>query len=105
MPAPAQLIFSHFPEIPTWQLIEKQLTRDEFEGLVTVKPTFFKYNLQLLSHLDAVISSTDDVTIRIDCPPQKVNFLVFYYIIPKMNYSFDESYLENFFDCQGNVAI
>lgn len=77
MPAPTQLIYSHFPENATWQLLEKPLTLAEFEELVPVKPTFFKYGLELLSHTNAIIHCNNDVSIRIDCPPEKVKSMRF----------------------------
>ena len=73
MPAPSQLIFSHFPDEPNWQLLNRQLTQAEFEHLVPCKPAFFKYGLQLYSHVDAIIDCNDRVTIRLDCPPNKVS--------------------------------
>nr|AAK49949.1 hillarin [Hirudo medicinalis] len=77
MPAPSQLIFSHFPDEPNWQLLNRQLTQAEFEHLVPCKPAFFKYGLQLYSHVDAIIDCNDRVTIRLDCPPNKTKSMRF----------------------------
>lgn len=71
MPAPSQLIFSHFPDDANWQLLSRQLTQAEFEHLVPCKPSFFKYGLQLYSHVDAIIECNERVTIRLDTPPDK----------------------------------
>jgi len=78
MPAPSQLVFTHFPDDPDWQLLERPIDLDEFESLVPLKPTFFKYGLHLLSHTNAVITCAPghDVSIRIECPQKKVN--IFY---------------------------
>ena len=75
MPAPSQLVFTHFPDDPDWQLLERPIDLDEFESLVPLKPTFFKYGLHLLSHTNAVIvcPGGHDVSIRIQCPQKKVN--------------------------------
>ena len=77
MPAPSQLVFSHFPDDPDWQLLERPIDLEEFENLVPLKPTFFKYGLHLLSHTNGVIHCTPghDVSIRIECPKKKVNIL------------------------------
>ncbi|ESN89888.1 hypothetical protein HELRODRAFT_104535 [Helobdella robusta] len=77
MPAPSQLIFSHFPDDPSWQLLSRQLTQAEFEHLVPCKPAFFKYGLQLYSHVDAIIDCSERVTIRLDCPPDKAHSMKF----------------------------
>lgn len=57
MPDPHQLIFTHFPDDPNWQLLEKSISLHDFENLVPVKSAFFKYGLQILSHKEAVIKS------------------------------------------------
>jgi len=78
MPAPSQLIFTHFPEDPNWQLLEQQLTVEEFQNLVPVKPAFFKYGLELDSHTDAVVQTRgDDIIIQIKCPAKMSKSLRF----------------------------
>jgi len=78
MPAPTQLIFTHFPEDPNWQLLEQIISVEEFQNLVPVKPAFFKYGLELDSHTDAVIkSSGDDITVQIKCPSKMAKSLRF----------------------------
>ena len=77
MPDPHQLIFTHYPEDQNWQLLEKNITLNDFENLVPVKSAFFKYGLQILSHREAVISSNREVTVRIGCPPFKAKTLAF----------------------------
>jgi hypothetical protein len=75
MPAPSQLIFTHFPEDPSWQLLDTILpTVEDFQNLVPVKPAFFKYGLELDSHTDATIQVErgEDLTIHIKCPPKMV---------------------------------
>jgi len=73
MPAPAQLIYTHFPEDASWQLLEDRLTLDDFENLVPVKPAFFKNGLSLDS-LEAIVHSSSDVpvTILLKCLESKV---------------------------------
>ena len=79
MPAPSQLIFTHFPEDPSWQLVDPLLpSLDDFQNLVPVKPAFFKYGLELDSHTDATIhvDNGEDLTILIKCPPKMVTSFV-----------------------------
>lgn len=56
-PEPEQLIYTHFPEIPQWQLLPKALSREEFEELIPVHPFFFTRNIQLVSHNKAKIET------------------------------------------------
>ena len=77
MPDPHQLIFTHFPDTLDWQLLEKNISLSDFENLVPVKSAFFKYGLQILSHREAVINSSREVTVRIGCPPFKAKTLAF----------------------------
>ena len=81
MPDPHQLIFTHFPDEANWQLLSPAITLADFENLVPVKSAFFKYGLQILSHREAVIRTTHEVTIRIACPPMKANTLAFTFTI------------------------
>jgi len=73
MPDPQQLIFTHFPLDSRWQLIENQITLEEFEELVPVKSTFFKHDLLLLSHRNAIIDVVQEQTIILGCPPEEVS--------------------------------
>ena len=77
MPDPHQLIFTHFPDDSSWQLLERPISLGDFENLVPVKSAFFKYGLQILSHREAVIRTNREVTIRIGCPPFKASTLAF----------------------------
>ncbi|CAH1783747.1 unnamed protein product, partial [Owenia fusiformis] len=76
-PDPHQLIFTHFPEEKDWQLLERPLLLAEFENLAPVKSAFFKFDLQLISHKQAVISSPGEVEVTVACPPWKGNEIAF----------------------------
>ena len=77
MPDPHQLIFTHFPDDPNWQLLDRPIALADFEHLVPVKSAFFKYGLQILSHRQAVIDAGSEVTVRIACPVDKAATLAF----------------------------
>ncbi len=47
---PEEFIFDHFPEDPKWQLVARPVSREEYQQLVMVRPPFFRYGLQPVSH-------------------------------------------------------
>ena len=72
MPDPHQFISTHFPHESRYQLLETPVTLEEFEQLVPVKSTFYKYGLDLASHTNAIVSVDQQATIVIKCPPLEV---------------------------------
>jgi len=72
MPDPHQLIFSHFPDCSDWQLLDQPISLSEFEDLVPVKSSFFKYGLRVMDYRQAIISVDGEFSIRIGFPPVKV---------------------------------
>lgn len=72
LPLPQQLIYTHFPKDPIWQLIKSPITVEQFEKQALVKSAFFKLGLRIVSHKDAVIKAKNEVTIKIGCAPGKV---------------------------------
>lgn len=68
MPESSQLIFTHYPLVSIWQLLEKPISQEEFESLVPIKSTFFKFGLRVVSHPNAVIETDEsELTIVIGC--------------------------------------
>lgn len=67
MPKPQKLIYTHFPDDPKWQLLDRTMTLTEFENLVYLTSTFFKYGL-IITHREAVIRTKQEVAIRIGWP-------------------------------------
>ena len=61
---PSQFITNHFPVSDAWQLLEKVMTRDEFEQSVELKDFYFKFGLELLGNYQRVIEAVDN-TVRI----------------------------------------
>ncbi len=65
---PDQLIYTHFPRNPIWQLLEIPITREEFTELLLVRPSFFRYNLEPISQLRPTIETRHSITITISAP-------------------------------------
>lgn len=68
MPDSCQLIFTHYPLVSIWQLLEESISQEEFESLVPIKSTFFKLGLSVVSHQNAVIRADEsELTVVIEC--------------------------------------
>ncbi|XP_038077461.1 uncharacterized protein LOC119745286 [Patiria miniata] len=67
---PDVIIRSHFPNDPAWQLLNQQFSLQDFNACVPLKPDFFKFGFELLSHKSAVIGCPNgELDIRVQCPP------------------------------------
>ncbi|KAH8870597.1 Hillarin [Schistosoma japonicum] len=90
---PSQLIYTHFPHDPDWQLLRHPITLKEFENLAPVKSAFFKYNLDLVTHRNAVIICSDpEVRIVIAFPSGAENYLSFTFGLSFDNQEGSEEY-------------
>lgn len=72
LPDPHQLIYTHFPDDPRWQLLERSVALEEFENMPHMKPQFFKYGLEFVTHRTAVIYSRGEIHIRLRYPAHKI---------------------------------
>ena len=54
---PQDLIYMHYPDDETWQLMDNPISIEEFEQLPVVKSTFFHYNLSFAQHVPALVMS------------------------------------------------
>ena len=52
---PERFIYDHFPEDTRWQLLEEPMEREQYQGLVYLRPAFFEHGLRLVSHTKGVI--------------------------------------------------
>lgn len=65
---PQELIHTHYPEERHWQLLDKKVTREEFENFVYLKPAYFKHHLQTSSHANYTIDADDAVQVKVWTP-------------------------------------
>lgn len=63
---PAAFIYDHFPQNPSWQLLDKPITKSEFENLVYIRPAFFSYNLKLANQLKGTINCGDSCQVELE---------------------------------------
>lgn len=55
LPEPQQLVLSHLPDDPAWQLLQKPITIEYFDELPLVKSQFFKTGSLLLAQLHGTV--------------------------------------------------
>jgi hypothetical protein len=65
---PEELIWTHLPEDPAWQLLDPPISRDEFERLVYAKPAFFNNDMKILGPEGGTIASDDGATVSLSVP-------------------------------------
>ncbi|XP_078586745.1 uncharacterized protein LOC144868426 [Branchiostoma floridae x Branchiostoma japonicum] len=66
---PEQLIDTHFPDQPEWQLLDKPLSLADFEAGVKCWPLFYKLHASLVSHKSGIVHTEDGTAeIRVGFP-------------------------------------
>jgi hypothetical protein len=70
--APQVFVCDHLPQDPRWQLLHPPISRDDYAQRVQVRPPFFKYGLQLVSHLSAAIETDGPLAVTINAPAETV---------------------------------
>jgi transglutaminase/protease-like cytokinesis protein 3 len=65
---PAELIYTHFPDDPASQHLEKTVSKEEFIDLAFLWPAFFKYGMKPVSHTHAVIRTGASLEVSLSAP-------------------------------------
>ena len=65
---PEQLIYTHFPEDPYWQLLDTPISSSEFGSLPHVWPRFFQNGIGLISHMEGILEVSQDVAVTLSAP-------------------------------------
>lgn len=77
---PDKFITKCFPDDPSWQLLSKPLTKEDFEELPFLQPTFYELKLKLKSHKTCLLYAEDGkVEIVIEMPKDKIKRYKFKY--------------------------
>ncbi len=66
--APQEFINNHYPKDQGWQLLSQTLSRKEFDNLPQISARFHNLGLELVSHLQKKIESTNQVDINLKAP-------------------------------------
>jgi len=65
---PEDMIFTHFPDNPRWQLLATPVSQREFESLPYLKPAYFRYRLKIKSHKKGEIISDGRLELILENP-------------------------------------
>jgi hypothetical protein len=68
MASPEEFIYRHFPNEKKWQLLQRPVSRREFEELPLVSPVYFQCGLKLTGTQSTVISVTNEYSLNISAP-------------------------------------
>ena len=71
---PEDHIYQHFPDDPSWQLLECPITLSEFISLPVVKSPFFNYSLKFVMHYDCVQETENGIVLIQVTVPSPVGF-------------------------------
>ncbi|UEC43069.1 MAG: hypothetical protein METHAR1v1_1060021 [Methanothrix sp.] len=71
---PEDLVWTHLPEDPRWQLLEEPLSREEFEGLPYPKAAFFNNDILILEPMEGTIGSDGEAAVHLSAP-EEVGFI------------------------------
>lgn len=79
---PDQVVATHLPKTPSWQLKENTVSKEEFEKMTFVKDRYFNLRLRTLSHKQCVVhSDTGEVEIKFGVPRQSALNIDFQYLL------------------------
>ncbi len=62
---PDAFAYDHFPDDARWQLLDHQISLDEFADMVYLRPMFFQAGFKIISHSHAKIQAEDRVTVTL----------------------------------------
>ncbi len=65
---PEELIWTHLPQDPNWQLLDDPISREEFERLVYAKPAFFNNDMSIVGPLECTIDGTRGASVTLSAP-------------------------------------
>lgn len=65
---PEELVWTHLPEDPSWQLLDSPMSKEEFEGLAYAKPPFFKNEMRIESPLEGTIRADEGAKVTLSAP-------------------------------------
>ncbi len=85
---PDQLIYTHFPEEPVWQLLDDPISLETFESQVYIRERFFELGMSLAerSHKECLLRTVDgEVDIYFDIPKDASHNIKYRYQLHKQS--------------------
>ena len=74
LPPPEDLIWTHLPEDPAWQLLDPPIVREEFVALPYPKPPLFNNDIAILDPMTGTIDSDGEAAVHLSAP-EEVRFI------------------------------
>lgn len=65
---PQAFIYDHLPEDPQWQLLERPLTKQEYAGLLYLRPSAFIHDVKAVTHLASTIAAGKALKVVMETP-------------------------------------
>lgn len=79
---PDQVVATHLPNAPKWQLKHNPVSTEEFEKMTFVKDRYFNLRLRTLSHPECIVrSNTGEVEIKFVVPRKRSSNIDFQYLL------------------------
>ena len=98
MTPPSEFIFDHFPDNSSWQLLSNPISKSEFEQRVYIKSEFFKYDLEIGSHLEGNVKTDKEMNISIFAPKDVLLIADLKYA--DKNQPFEKTNLDSYVFCE-----
>lgn len=71
---PEDLVWTHLPQDPRWQLLDPPISVEEFEGLPYPKAAFFNNDILILDPVEGTIGSDGEAAVLLSAP-EEVGFI------------------------------
>lgn len=68
MTPPSEFVYDHLPEDAGWQLLDKPVSKSDFEQLVHVKSRFFRYGLKISGPTQATFEAKGEANVSLFAP-------------------------------------
>ncbi len=64
-PEPYKFVYSHYPDEPMWQLLDRPISKDQFKDLPEMRKNFFTYDIELMTPIKKVNETGSSYSIKV----------------------------------------